>query len=219
MALAAITDYPSLVANVSDFMARTDLEYAYPTWILNAEKRMNSALKAPGMEFVATLTLDAEGTGDIPTDYIEWLTARWKPTGGGTRAQYLRNVEANSDRFTIRFRPNGDPQFYTVVGGKVRVVPARTGTLDLTYYRTIPPLTSAAPTNWLITRAPHLYLYSVLSEGYLFQKDEEKAAEWAKAADERLQLFILESGGAKVGRRADRAAQDADEAFAAKAVS
>lgn len=219
MALPLITDLDSLYANVSDYMARDDLVYAYPSWVQLAENRLSSTLKVPGMEKSATLTLAADGTVAFPADYVEWVMARWSSGGASPRLQRMRYVEANSPEFTYRYRPNGDPQFFVVSGGKVQIVPTRSGSIELTYYARLPALTTANPTNWLLQKSPQVYLYSVLAEGYAFQKDEAKAAEWMKAADDRLKLFLQESGTAKVGRRAERAAEDAAEALAAKATS
>ena len=219
MPLPIITDLDSLIANVSDYLARDDIAYAYGTHIQNAEARLNSVLKVPGMEKAATLALDAAGTVALPADFVEWVMAQHSSGGGTPRLQRMRYVEANSAEFTYRYRPNGDPQFYTIAGGKLQIVPARAGSVILTYYSRLPALTTAAPTNWLLQKSPHVYLYSVLAEAYAFQKDEAKAAEWMKAADERLKQFLTESNTGKVGRRAERAAEDAADALAAQKTS
>ncbi|MBY0260159.1 hypothetical protein [Methylobacterium sp.] len=217
MALPPITDYASLVANLSDYIARDDLEGYYATFIQLAEKRLNSGLKALGMQGVSALTTNAAGQALLPGDYIEWLSLGWVDAGGKQR--HLRYVEPNSPEFTFRHRPNGSPQFYTISGGLVRLAPGRSLTLELVHYKRIPPLTVDAPTNWLITTAPQLYLYATLGEAYVFQKDEARAAEWLKMAEERLGQFVQESSSGKVGRRAERAAEDQAEAIAAKALN
>lgn len=216
MAIAPITDLPSLVLNLSDYMARTDLEEYYPTFVQLAEKRLNSGLKALGMQGGALIDIDG-GLATLPDDYIEWVSARFVPAAGKTVP--LRYVEPNSPEITHRHRPNGPPQYYTVSANAIQVVPGRAGKVDMHYYRRLPPLTAAAPTNWLITTAPQLYLYAVLGEAYVFQKDEARAGEWLKMAEERLGQFVQESSSGKVGRRAERAAEDQAEAVAAKALN
>jgi hypothetical protein len=217
MALPPITDYDSLVLNLSDYIARDDLEGYYPTFIQLAEKRLNSGLKALGMQGEATLTASSAGEVALPPDYIEWVSLSWTAASG--RPRQLRYVEANSPEFTFRHRPNGDPQFYTVSAGKLRLAPGRAGSLSLVHYKRIPPLTDEAPTNWLITTAPQLYFYATLGEAYVFQKDEARAGEWLKMAEERLAQFVQESSSGKVGRRAERAAEDQAEVVAAKALN
>lgn len=217
MALPPITNYTSLVANLSDFIARDDLEGYYPTFIQLAEKRLNSGLKALGMQGEAQLTADASGEVTLPNDYIEWVSLSWAAANG--RPRRLRYVEPNSPEATFRYRPNGDPQFYTISANTIRLTPGRAGALELVHYKRIPPLTVDAPTNWLITTAPQLYLYATLGEAYVFQKDEARAAEWLKMAEERLGQFVQESSSGKVGRRAERAAEDQAEVIAAKALN
>ena len=39
---------------------------------------------------------------------------------GATRVQMLRYVEPDSPEFRHRFRPNGDPQYFTVLGDQVQ---------------------------------------------------------------------------------------------------
>ncbi|MGY2052410.1 phage adaptor protein [Methylobacterium sp. JK268] len=218
MSLPSITDYSSLVTNLSDYLARNDLEDYYPTFIELAEKRLNSALKALGMQSTNALAPGADGNCALPTDYVEWVSVVWTPSSGG-RSLGLRYAEPNAPEVTNRFRPNGPPQFYTIAGGKLQPQPPRAGSYALTYYQRIPPLTAAATTNWLIGTAPQVYLYAVLAEAYAFQKDEEKASLWTKAAEERLAQFMAESSSGKVGRRAERDAEQAAEMVAAKAIS
>jgi hypothetical protein len=218
MAITPITDLSSLKLNLSDYMARTDLEEYYPTFIQLAEKRLNSGLKALGMQNTVALDLTSIGETPVPDDYIEWVNIMWSDVPGD-HSRRLRYVEPNSPEFTYRHRPNGSPQYYTVSGGMIRLAPARVGKVILVYYKRIPALTTAAPTNWLITTAPQLYLYATLAEAYVFQKDETRAAEHQKAAEERLGQFVMESSSGKLGRRAERAAEDQAEVIAAKALN
>ncbi len=217
MALPPITDISSLYLNLSDWLARNDLEQYYPTFIGLAEARLETRLKAPGMEYETIINSDSSNSYPLPDDYIEWLSATWFSTEDSTQ-QTVRNVEANSPEFTNRFRPNGNPQFYAVLAGKVKLKPERTGKVLLAYYRRLPRLTTANPTNWLLTKAPQVYLAAILAEAYAFQKDETRTIEWMKAMDERLAAFIEESAGNKVGRRATRDAEVAAEQIAAKAI-
>ena len=218
MAVAPITDLPSLYLNLSDYMARTDLEEYYATFVQLAEKRLNSGLKALGMQSSTPVVVADDGTAALPADYIEWISAQWF-SAGYAKMHRLRYVEANSPEFTYRHRPNGPPQYYTISAGFVRLAPAREGTLSLAYYQRLPPLGADRAKNWLIETAPQLYLYASLAEAYTFQKDEVRAAEWLKMAEERLGQFVQESSSGKVGRRAERAAEDRADVIAAKALN
>ncbi|GJE74498.1 phage adaptor protein [Methylorubrum suomiense] len=216
---ATITSYDTLLDAVGAYLARSDIDEHFPTFVQLTENRFNSALKAPGMEQVATIALDATLKGaPVPADYVEWISAEWTGATGGLRPRSLRFFEPNSPEFTFRYRPNGPPQYFTVLAGAVRIKPFVAGSIDLAFYRQIPPLSASAQTNWLIAKAPHLYLYGVLAEAYKFQKDEANAAKWRADADERLKLLVGGSSQGKVGRRPEKTAEmEAD--VAAKALS
>ncbi len=218
--LATIVSYDTLLTAAAEYIARSDLDEYFANFVQLTEKRFNSALKAPGMEQIASINLDsASKSAPVPAEYVEWISAEWTGTGTGARSRFLRFVEPNSPEFTYRHRPNGSPQYYTVLAGAVRIRPYVAGSISLAFYRQIPGLSASAQTNWLILKAPQLYLYGVLAEAYTFQKDEANAAKWRADADERLKLFIAESNQGKVGRRAEKAAEMEAEAAAAKALN
>ena len=73
--------------------------------------------------------------------------------------------------------------------------PAAVGTVELVYFARIPALTAAQPVNWLITKAPDVYLYGVLLEAMLFQKDEASAAQLGLSDGHLWRV----QGGARVG--------------------
>lgn len=218
MALPPITDLPSLYANASDYLVRADLEQYYPTFLGLAEARLESVLKTPGMENEIIIDADSTNAYPVPDSYIDWISARWF-SSDNKFSQSLINKEANSPEFTIRYRPNGNPQYYALLAGRIRLRPERAGKLVLAYYQRIPHLTDAAPVNWLITKAPQLYLAAFLAEAYAFQKDEARTLEWITAMEKRLADFVAEASGNKVGLRATRGAEIEAEVVAAKALN
>jgi len=215
-----ITDYPSLLAAVEEYVARDDLQSYVPIFVQAAEGRFNTDLKVVDMH-KSTGALDlAAGSVALPADHIDWVAVEWTPPAGSPqRPLMLRYVEADSPEFRTRHRPNGPPQFYTLLAGKVRVMPAAAGKLDLTYYARIPPLTAASPTNWLITKAPEVYLYGTLMEAALFQKDEEKSAQWLGLVKERLGAIFGQADTQKTAARTARPNVAAAETMAAQAVA
>ena len=61
---------------------------------------------------------------------------------------------------------------YTVVGSTIKVRPIMDGDLTVTYYGKIPALTPANPTNWLLEKAPDVYLYALVTEIAIASKDQ-----------------------------------------------
>ncbi len=214
-----ITNYPTLVAALEEYLARDDLQSYAPLFVQQAEGRFNTDLKVVDMH-KSTGALDlAAGSIALPADFIDWVAVEWTPSAGSPqRPLMLRYVEADSPEFRTRHRPNGPAQFYTVLAGRVRVMPAAAGKLEMTYYSRIPALSAARTTNWLIEKSPEIYLYGALLEAMLFQKDEERSGQWFGLLDKRLAAVFGQADTQKTGARVTRTAVENAEAAAAKAV-
>jgi hypothetical protein len=204
--VTAITDLASLQAAVLDYIARPDLADAVPGFVALAESHFNAILRAREMEAEATVGTAAVPVAamDLPVVFIEWLAVSWAGSGRTARPTF---AEADSPEARFRHRPGGDPQYFTIRAGKVRMVPEKPGALTLAYYAAIPPLTDATPKNWLLAKAPDAYLYAVLAEAYLYQKDPA-----AVQAHSGLMLSVLNALGikadtAKVAKRTGRPAE------------
>lgn len=215
-----ITNYATLIAAVESYLARDDLQSYARLFVQQAEGWFNTNLKVVDMHKTTGGLNITDGGIALPSDFIDWVALRWAPTSEvGQRSLYLRYVEADSPEFRTRHRPNGPPQFYTLLAGKVRVMPPAPGAAELIYYARIPPLSDAAPTNWLIEKAPEVYLYGTLMEAMLFQKDEDRSAQWFSLLDKRLAAIFGQGDTQKVGTRQTRAAVDVAEDRAAKVAS
>ncbi|MGG3814212.1 hypothetical protein ABEV34_21570 [Methylorubrum rhodesianum] len=213
-----IKDYPTLLAAVLEYLARPDLQEFVPIFVQQAEGRLNARLKVVDMHRLIAADL-AAGKIDVPADFIDWVSVEWTPPPKTPqRPLMLRYVEADSPEIRAKHRPNGPPQIYTVLAGKVRVVPAAVGTVDLVYFARIPALTTAQPVNWLITKAPDVYLYGVLLEAMLFQKDEASAAQWLGLLNDRLGGIFGQGDTQKTASRPAKASVEAAE-VTAKAVA
>lgn len=171
----AITDLASLKAAVSDWMVGHLFTPENLTlFVANAEADLSRNLQAKQMERTTVATLEGASIS-LPADCIEplhvtLLTNPRRPLQSITVDR--ADIEAERLRGSL-------PRFYDVVGNVLSVVPAPSGSMQvqLVYRQRIPALTDAAPSNWLLTLAPDLYLYATLAV----------AAGWAKASDEAAQ--------------------------------
>lgn len=170
MALANWTDLNAAI--ISFMMDRSDLATPAPDFIALAESVIwyglapaISPLRTREMETVATVTLTS-GVGPLPTDYL----------------QYRRQVQTTSPRrvlsyvtpdvYDLRY-PSGTAGYgndFTIIGANVVTGPHVATSMELTYYAKAAALTSGAPTNWLMTKWPDVYLRGALMQ----------AAEWLK---------------------------------------
>ena len=204
--MTVITDLASLQAAVLDYIARPDLADVVPGFIALAESHFNAILRAREMEAEASGGTAAMPVAamDLPIDFIEWLAVSWAGSGRTARPTF---AEADSPEARFRHRPGGDPQYFTIRAGKVRMVPEKPGVVTLAYYAAIPPLTSDAPKNWLLAKAPDAYLYAVLAEAYLFQKDPAAVQAHTGLMLQVLSALGIKADTAKVAKRTGRSAE------------
>ena len=64
----------------------------------------------------------------------------------------------------------GTPEFYTIIADELQLgpIPGSAQTIEMLFYKKFDALTSSAPTNWMITNAPDVYLYGCLLEAEPF---------------------------------------------------
>lgn len=209
----AINSYTDLKTSVADYLARSDLTSVIPTFIVLAEDRINRKLRAHDMQTSASVTMSS-GVGSLPADFLEWSSARWE---GSSRQQDLKYREPNSEEWRVRYRPNGDPQMFSVIGNQLKIRPVASGNVTLDYYQKVTALTTANETNWLILRAPGVYLNYTLAEAALYLKDGERAVAYLTLAEAGLRDVTMDADTNKVARRPEaRPADDNNLAFVEK---
>lgn len=154
--MSAISDYASLLLDAAEYSQRSNIAHVFPRYLGMAELKLNRALRVADMEVVGTVTITS-GDGTLPADLLEVREFR-SPTNIPLRAMSLQQL-------TNAYRDqSGTPRGYAVVGSTVKVRPTADGDCQVTYYGKIPALTPSNPTNWLLTKAPDVYLYAVVAE-------------------------------------------------------
>lgn len=160
---SAISDYASLLIDAGEYAGATDIAHVFQRLVALAEIKLNRLLRVADMETTATLTL-VDGDVSLPSDFLEARVVLG-PAGQGLNAWSL----AELDR---RFRNYGGyPSGYSVVGSTVRVRPTSDGDITISYYAKLPSLTPDSPTNWLLQKAPDVYLWAVCEEIAIWKKD------------------------------------------------
>ena len=83
---------------------------------------------------------------------------------------------------------SGKPLTYTIIGNNIRLGPTPdvVYTTSMLYYKTFDPLSGSAPTNWVITNAPDVYLYGTLLEAEPFLMNDARVQLWATALTESI---------------------------------
>ncbi|WP_085032309.1 phage adaptor protein [Ensifer aridi] len=159
----SISDYASLLVDAGEYSSREDIAHLFPRFLGLAELKLNRGLRVADMEASTTLAL-SNGDATLPADFLE---AREVKTSANVpiRAVSLQQL-------TSSYAGNsGTPTGYAVVGSTLKARPVSDQTLTIAYYAKIPALTPSAPTNWLLAKAPDVYLYALVNEIAIWAKD------------------------------------------------
>lgn len=183
----AISTYSELQSAVADWLNRSDLTARIPDFISLAETRINRVLRSREMGAIATANIDTQFFA-IPADFLEFKSFRITDTGGSAYELMLATPEQVSEALADSATPN-TPLFVTIIGDQFQVwpAPAQSYVGTLAYVRKVPALSTGAPTNWLLTDAPDVYLYASLMSAAPYLRDPEALATFKTLFDEALE--------------------------------
>lgn len=184
--MATITDLDSLTDAVTEYLARdndTTLINRIPTFIQLFEAKMNRMLFMPQMEKRSTTTVDL-GSDEpefitLPTDFQTMRTVRLSGVTGKPRLQFLTPTQMEDFRYGID-NVAGKPIYFSIFGDELELAPTPNEeyTLEMIYRANIAPLSDANTTNWLLIKAPDLYLYGALMESAPYMKEDSRISTW-----------------------------------------
>lgn len=173
-----IEDRAGLISAVGDYLDRDDLAAKAPTFIQVAEARLNRLLDDPEMEAIWETAAAGDFT-PLPADFGSMVSIS---TGDGPLLA-TGPVEFAAYDTTI----TGAPRHYVIADGSISFWPGTsTANIRMIYRRRLPPLTEAAPTNWLLSLAPDVYLYGALVQASAFLAEDDRLSLWKGAFDEAI---------------------------------
>lgn len=185
--MATITDFDSLQTAVVEYLARegdTTLVARVPTFIQLFEAKMNRDLLVPQMEKRSTSTVDT-GSAEpefisLPSDFQTMRTVRLNGVTGKPRLQFMTPPQIDDYRFRTDNVP-GQPVYFSIFGDELELAPTpnEAYSLEMIYRANIAPLSDANTSNWLLLKAPDLYLYGTLLESAPYMKEDARIATWA----------------------------------------
>lgn len=164
----ALATYADLVSAVGDWLDRDDLVPRIPTFVALVEAELGRELEDPSMEGFFQGVATGRYT-PLPADYGSMIALHTgiTPLRAITAARALDNDIA------------GVPRGYAIANNSITFYPVNsTAPFTMLYRRAIPALTAASPVNWLLTRAPDVYFYGVLTQASAFLVEDERAAGW-----------------------------------------
>jgi hypothetical protein len=205
------SDGPELAAAIASVLAKDDMTDVIPGLVKLAEASINSELRVRQM--LTRVTSDvASGTTyfDMPTDFLEA-----KRVGITSPTEYACKLGYADDDTLFETRiayPSGaKPTLFGIVGDAIELAPAPQSdvTVELTYYASPEALDcgTVGSTNWLLAKAPDLYLYGALVHSAPYLQEDDRIQTWAALFVAKLQSLNDESrraetsGGRLVARR------------------
>lgn len=194
----ALSTYTELQTSIVRYAMRTgDSEFTaqVPDFVALCEARVNRLLRVREMEAVATLTLAADGTAALPSDYLVFRDVT------ATGYDPVRSLQAVTPDYATNEHPysNGRSDHFSIAGSTLRTHPPATGDVRLRYYQALPALASNA-TNWLLAKSPGVYLYGSLLESAPYMMDDQRIQTWGTFFDKAIADLVSEDHQAKFFR-------------------
>lgn len=189
----ALATYADLQSAAADWLNRADLSAVIPTFVALAEAKFNRELRTRDMLVRSQASSNAEFVA-MPSDFLEMYDLELNMSGIAAQ-QPLAYIGPNEAKTLKANKILNKPRYFTIIDGAFEIIPAPTTdtALLITYYGRIPALSSTQTTNWLLTKSPDLYLYSVLLEAAPYLKDDARVQLWAAARQQVIDAMSLES--------------------------
>lgn len=189
----AIGTFSELKTSIGNWLQRSDLSSVIPDFITMAEAqlRRDSRLLVAGLEAVdETLSVSDELTS-LPAGMLA-LSSIFRADG---ELIYMPSAEQRA-----RYTEPGTPASYAIQGGKLRLYPSPDATYDLSIsYYSLPSLSNAEPTNWLLENHPGIYLHAALLQAEPYLKNDERITVWAQMLENGLKNLARADQNYKFG--------------------
>ena len=168
-----------LVQTVVDYLARDDLAPQVGIAIALFEAKASRRLALGQMEASATLTPDTNGAVTLPASFAQmrYVEALTNPV------QIVASAGPEWADYQYPYVNDGWPKVYYITGLSLITRPISTYQIKIGFYAKIPGLVVDSDTNWLLSLAPDLYLYGVLTEIYALLHDDGEVEKWQSAHD------------------------------------
>ena len=184
-----ITSYATLQSEIASWLNRDDLTAIIPTFIQFVESDVNSRLRHQKMVVRAQATSDQEFV-QLPSDWLEAINIHIIDG-----AQPLRFVTLDEADRINKQQIITQPSFYSIMDDALEIIPAPATDIDIEmiYYGKIPALSVSNTSNWLLVKAPDLYLYGSLVHASPYILDDQRVGLFANMYNSRLESLGLES--------------------------
>jgi hypothetical protein len=168
----------------------------YDDFLRIVEARINRQISTLKLTNRASLPMDEnQERYGLPNDFEGMIDLQITGTDGQGRTS-TRTAEYRTPSRIQEIKNNNVDQtsgtngvYYNIINNELLIIPTQedTNTIEMTYYRRIPELTTNNLTNWISEDNPDCYVFGVLTEISAFVKDANAAALWGGRFDSALQ--------------------------------
>lgn len=167
----ALDSYSALITTLQTWLQKADAAADAPDCIALFEAWANRKLRLPQMEQESYTPAQEYLT--MPPDFLELRDIWWQ----GSPVVQLEYLTPQSADMSNPFGDSGTPRAYTIIGDRLRLIPVPddSTTVRVDYWKRIPKLSVANPSNWLLNLYPDAYLYGSLTHGHVRMGDVQTA--------------------------------------------
>ena len=191
----ALSTYAELQASIADTLNRTDLTSAIVDFITLAEAELNRRLRVAEMLTSSDIT-PSSGLAALPADFLE----EQKVTLKSSPRRVLTQVSTDYADFADPYRVGAKGKFYSVEGDNIRITPADSTDIELTYYQKIPALADDNTSNWLLAKQPGAYLYGALIFSAPYLQDDNRTGLWGQFFENQVNALMVDDTAKRYGQ-------------------
>lgn len=159
--MTAFTDFLDLQTAVVEHVQRPDIADVFPRLVKLAEVAFNRRVRCREQVTTSSLVVTG-GVATLPTDFQEVIGV-YDEAGAEYIAQPLQELRKTQSK-----------GYYSISGSTLTT--KNDETLTLQYYAKVPTISATmTDSNWLLQKAPGLYLYGVGLEAAKYVRDAEIA--------------------------------------------
>ena len=183
-----MTTFATLKTDISEYMARDDItESLANTFVRIAEAEIRRTVRIGAMETTDTSFSVTAQVTDLPTGFIS-MRALANNAVNQREMDFLPPARLRSS--VIMDQTAQQPTAYTIEGETLVVAPTPPSggvTLSMVYYKAFDALSEGTDTNWLLTYAYDVYLYSSIRAACEWALDEQREMMFAAKASEAIE--------------------------------
>lgn len=196
----SLSNYSDLKQSVYDWTQREDIGQSIDAFIDLVEADLNRRLRVREMLTRDTFSADSQYEA-LPSDYLEMDRLTITSTSPDKELRFL--TPQMMSKLQREHAGSGEPIYYSVVEDNLEFLPApsQAYTVERLYFASLTGLSDAAPTNWVITTHPDVYLHGCLTHAFTWAMDEERASYHKQLYEDGVREITVADRNARAGQR------------------